>query len=120
MPPSEDQSPIDRVEEVTEDIIRQHFNNGQYYEKVQSGELVTRIKDRSHPERLPPGEPICTWSQIIVYYTKTGEPVAYVHQYLRPDGTIGASGRPDPKRLFLPDRTLFVRARPRQARAPRS
>ena len=26
--------------------------------------------------------------------------LARVHQYLRPDGTIGASGKPDPKRLL--------------------
>jgi hypothetical protein len=24
---------------------------------------------------------------------------ASIHRYLRPDGTLGASGRPDPKRL---------------------
>lgn len=26
--------------------------------------------------------------------------VAVVHRYLRPDGTLGASGKPDPKRVL--------------------
>jgi hypothetical protein len=47
----------------------------------------------------------------VYYYTQDGNPIAVVHQYLRPDGTIGASGRPDPKRLFLEDRILAVRSR---------
>ena len=33
--------------------------------------------------------------------------VAGVHQYLRRDGTIGASGRPDPKELFV-NGTLYI------------
>jgi len=27
--------------------------------------------------------------------------VALVHQYLRSDGTLGASGQPDPKRIVI-------------------
>lgn len=30
-----------------------------------------------------------------------GQKVAGVHQYLRVDGTLGASGRPDPKELLI-------------------
>jgi len=98
------------VEWVTEEIIRQDFNDRHLYDKVKSGELTSIIKRSSHPSTAPPGEPVCTWSQIVIYYTRSGEPVAVVHQYLRPDGTIGASGLPDPKRLFLEDRILSVRS----------
>jgi hypothetical protein len=44
--------------------------------------------------------PFCTRSQLISYLDDAGQEVARVHQYLQPDGTLGASGRPDPKRLL--------------------
>jgi hypothetical protein len=34
--------------------------------------------------------------------------VAVMHQYLRPDGTIGASGQPDPKRLVVEGDVWYV------------
>jgi len=97
------------VEWVNKHIIRQYFNNSQLYEQMKSGQLVTYLKRNSHPDRPPAGEPVCTRSQIVFYYTRDGEPAAIVHQYFRPDGTLGASGLPDPKRLFLEDRIISVR-----------
>lgn len=44
---------------------------------------------------------MCTRSQILAYEDPPGKQIAVVHQYLRPDGTIGGSGRPDPKRLMV-------------------
>ena len=98
------------VEWVSREIIRQHFNNGQFYDQVKSGRLVAHLNRSSHPDKPPAGEPVCTWSQIVYYYTPNGDPVAIVHQYLRPDGALGGSGLPDPKRLFLQDRVLSVRS----------
>jgi hypothetical protein len=43
---------------------------------------------------------------MISYRTKDGKEIARVHQYLRSDGTIAASGKPDPKRL-LENGTLY-------------
>ena len=79
---------------------------------ARSGQLATYIKRNSHlsRDRLPGDEPYCTHSQIVYYYAKDGEKLAIVHQYLRPDGTLGASGIPDPKYLRLADRILYVRA----------
>jgi hypothetical protein len=37
---------------------------------------------------------------MVAYYDGQGDEIARVHQYLRPDGTLGAAGRPDPKRIF--------------------
>jgi hypothetical protein len=108
MPQSKQQLP---VEWVTEHIIRQYFNNSQVVEQLKSGQVLARVRKASHPEQPPQGEPVCTWSQIVFYHTQDGAPVAIVHQYLRPDGTIGASGHPDPKRLFLQDRIIAVRAK---------
>ena len=41
--------------------------------------------------------------------------VALAHRYLKPDGTIGGSGRPDPK-LVLQDGILYGQQRKRQPR----
>ncbi len=99
-----------KVEWVSKDIIRQIFNERGIFKKVKTGELTTHVKRNSHPTNPPPaGEPICTWSQIVYYYTQEGEPVAIVHQFLRPDGTIGASGLPDPKRIFIEGRVISTR-----------
>jgi hypothetical protein len=102
-----------KVEWVTEAIIRQIFNERRLYEDALSGRLITRLKRSSHPaDPTPAGQPICTWSQIVYYYDQQGKPLAIVHQFLRPDGTLGASGLPDPKRLFLDDRIISVRSTP--------
>jgi len=37
---------------------------------------------------------------MVAYLDAGGQRIALVHQYLRPDGTIGGSGRPDPKELL--------------------
>lgn len=50
-------------------------------------------------------EPAGTLSQIVAYESD-GNRIALVHRYLRPDGSIGASGRPDPKEL-LEDGILY-------------
>jgi hypothetical protein len=71
--------------------------------------LVTYVKRNSVPATPPQGEPPNTKSQIIYYYDHENNPVAIVHQYLRPNGTIGASGLPDPKRLFIDGKIISVR-----------
>lgn len=53
-----------------------------------------------HPSPPRADEPICTRSQTVAYYDRTGMKVAVVHQFVRKDGDLGASGRPDPKRLL--------------------
>jgi hypothetical protein len=63
------------------------------------------LEDR-HPALPKASEPYCTHSQMISYRDPDNNEVARIHQYLRPDGSIGASGKPDPKRL-LHDGTLY-------------
>lgn len=108
MPPSRSET---AVQWVTEDTIRRRFNDSQLWEQVKSGRLVTHTTRSSHLDSPPCGEPVCTHSQIVYYYAQHGDLVAVVHQYLRPDGTLGGSGRPDPKRLVLQDRIIAVRSR---------
>lgn len=57
------------------------------------------LKER-HPAPPRSGEPLCTKSQIISYICGDLE-IARAHRYLRPDGTIGGSGKPDPKLLVV-------------------
>ena len=76
------------------------FNAGLYWERAQSGELSEKLIRDGHPSPLASREPPCTQSQIIAYLDTKGRKVAIVHQYLRKDGSLGGSGKPDPKKLF--------------------
>lgn len=81
--------------------MQKMFNEGAIWEKAKSGHLrMVQLEDR-HPALTAANEPHCTRSQMISYRDSSGNEVARVHQYLRADGTLGASGRPDPKRLLV-------------------
>lgn len=101
---------------VTPDIICQEFNQRQFYEKAQRGELVQHVfhynTHLKRSQRKELGEPHCTRSQMVIYYDSNGEPVALVHQYKRRDGSLGGSGKPDPKRLFVSGQVIAVRQSP--------
>jgi hypothetical protein len=77
---------------------------------LQQGELWERVLKDKHPSNPPAREPHCTRSQIVQYYDRQGDLIALVHQYLRTDGSIGASGKPDPKRVLHQDVWYYVRA----------
>jgi hypothetical protein len=79
--------------------LRRLFNEAGYWEQVNTGLLREVAMKERHPSPEPSGEPACTRSQMISYRDRAGHEVARVHQYLRPDGTLGGSGKPDPKRL---------------------
>ena len=94
--------------------MRKLFNDGRYFERVQTGELkAVLMEDRPAPPAAdqPPG----TRSQMISYRDASDKEIARVHQYLKADGTLGASRKPDPKRLLIND-TLFrlTKAKDRQ------
>lgn len=76
------------------------FNDGEYWERSQRGEFSVVILEDRHPALTAANEPPCTRSQMLSYRDGAGNEVARVHQYLRANGSIGASGKPDPKRLF--------------------
>lgn len=97
---------------VSEDEIRRTFNGLGWFALVEEGTYTAVLKRNSHLSSPPEGEPFCTHSQIAYYYDTSGQPIAIVHQYRRPDGHLGASGLPDPKRLFLSDRIIAVRSSP--------
>lgn len=81
--------------------IRHRFNAGGYLHLALAGQLQVIVTKNAHPSPpLATSEPICTRSQILSYRDGAGFEIARIHQYVRPDGSMGASGLPDPKRLF--------------------
>lgn len=94
------------IKRILEEEMRARFNANNYADRIKAGELVEHILDDRHPSLTVAHEPFCTHSQMISYRDQDGNEVARVHQYLRPDNTFGASGRPDPKRV-LEDGILY-------------
>lgn len=73
------------------------FNEGKYLERAKAGEFTEKVIADNHPSKPKAKEPFCTRSQIVDYIGHRGHTVVRFHRYLRPDGTLGASGLPDPK-----------------------
>jgi hypothetical protein len=85
---------------ITSAELRRIFNDDALWERAQSGEFEQRVLRARHPAPRQSGEPYCTESQIVGYFLPNGTRIAMVHQYLRPNGSVGASGRPDPKAIL--------------------
>ncbi|MEX2431140.1 MAG: hypothetical protein WD645_04395 [Dehalococcoidia bacterium] len=85
-------------------ILRDVFNKSELVRLTGTGELSALVRRDAivrHPERI--GEVAGTRSQLVRYIDADGELLVEVHQYLRPDGSLGASGLPDPKRMRVGD-----------------
>jgi len=103
------------VRYVGSQMIRQAFNASQLYHRLLSGDLQGTLRKDRHLSRARAanlGSPYCTRSQMLAYFD-TGQLVAIVHQYLQPDGTLGASGRPDPKWLRVGQDIWYYRDEPK-------
>jgi hypothetical protein len=82
------------------------FEEKNLWLRSMTGDLHTvKIAD-GHPAPSQSKEPYCTRSQRLAYVDAAGHAVAHVHQYVRPNGSLGASGKPDPK-LILHEGTLY-------------
>jgi hypothetical protein len=95
------------TQRVSQERLRQIFNEGQYWERVQAGEFRAVLLREANPDPIKSGQPVGTKSQILVYLDSNDIQVALVHQYFRPDGTLGGNGRPDPKKV-LKDGVLYI------------
>jgi len=71
---------------------------GQFYARVQSGEWTAHILESRISTALTQ-ETVEITSVMLSYRDQDGNEMARVHQYERPDGSLAASGLPDPKRL---------------------
>ncbi len=85
---------------------------------MENGQLTPFYLRDAHLTQEERGNHLCTQRQMIRYLDPQGNPVVEVFQYLRADGTLGASGMPDPKRLWLNNEILIAerRAQPRSSR----
>ena len=92
--------PNKKVKFVTKQEIRRLFNTS-ILPKKKKGKFYEKVKKDNHPSRPLAKEPFCTKSQFVVYYDKNHQEVANAHRYLRRDGSLGASGKPDPKQVIL-------------------
>lgn len=95
--------------EVSARELREMFNSGGYWDQYEEGELTALVLADRHPALPKAREPFCTQSMIIALKNKKGKRIALVHLYLRKDGAIGASGKPDPKRLLVGDTLYYVK-----------
>lgn len=75
------------------------FNEGGFLERTAKGELREAIMHSGVPN-AEIGLPAGTKSQMVSYIDANNSEVARAHRFLLPDGTIGASGLPDPKRVM--------------------
>ena len=92
-------------------IVREAFNSGQFWERAQRGELTLEFERDKHYSRQDAREYNFTYrtrSQVLRYFDSNGNWIAVVHQIRNPDGTIGASGKPDPRYLQLENEILRV------------
>jgi hypothetical protein len=95
-----------RSEYVDEDELRRIFNEGRYYERMLAGEFHRTIIDQRRRRR---GDRNVrnAWSQTVEYRDTYGNIVARVHQYRKSDGSLGGSGRPDPK-LVVYEEVIYI------------
>src|SRR6266852_801486 len=87
------------IQRVTSEEMCKRFNEGGYWEKVKSGIWTSHVLE-SNVSTLLSQETVEITSVMLSYRDSEGNEMARVHQFMRPDGTLAASGRPDPKRLF--------------------
>lgn len=95
-------------------MIRRLFNEGGYQARLEAGDLLASV-EKSAPAHPGAGQPPGTVSEMVWYFEQTEKGlrrVVLVHQYVLPDGSIGGSGLPDPKRLLIGEEILIPEGRP--------
>jgi hypothetical protein len=92
---------------ISERDLRDKFNNneGGYPSKI-----ATLLKRTIYNELASPKSSQVPGTRSIVdrYYNEAGQPVMTLHHFLKPDGTLGGSGKMDPKELLV-DGTIYFK-----------
>lgn len=83
---------------MTDAELRARFEAGRYLQRAADGEFVCCLKDECIATSQD--EPVGTRSVMVGDLDRSGYRIFLVHLYLRADGSIGASGREDPKWLY--------------------
>jgi hypothetical protein len=82
--------------------LREIFNTQGFQALIDSGALLETVEAENAPSPAS-GQPSGTLSQLLAYRNSEGRIVLRVHRYLRSDGTLGGSGKPDPKYILHED-----------------
>ncbi len=93
---------------MTSSELRRIFRESNILDRMRSGELRQVLSRDDHPAPPASGQPFCTRSQILSFFDADDNKIVVLHQYKRPDGSLGGSGRPDPKRLLIGRTIYFV------------
>ena len=88
--------------------LRRMFKHSDIPDRISSGELRQVLSRDDHPAPPASHQPFCTRSQILSFFDADDNKIVVPHQYKRPDGSIGGSGQPDPKRLLIGRTIHFV------------
>lgn len=87
-----------------------HLFNTLYWPRIETGEVrIIVVKDR-HLGSFK-NEPQCTRSQYVEFRDSAQTVIGGAHRYLRPDGKLGGSGRPDPKWLLIDNQIFYYSPR---------
>ena len=95
---------------VTAQELFRIFDQSKILQRVKAGELTERVL-RSGPAAPEYGQPPGTESRYVGYIDRAGEKLAEAHYFRCPDGSIGASGRIDPKIVLHQGTLYFVASR---------
>jgi hypothetical protein len=88
------------------------FNNERLLERSESGEW-TKKKRRDNPVSFTDyNGKHCVATQEWSWIDENNVERVRIHQYITEEGDIGASGKPDPKRIFLDNSTMYRLTRP--------
>jgi hypothetical protein len=93
-----DSIPIVRL---TKKQMQELFQKHQLWDKIKSKELKCVVEKERHANPLKSGQVFCTYSQLVSYRNSKDDEVVRAHQYKKPDGTLGASGKSDPFRIDI-------------------
>jgi hypothetical protein len=101
------------IKRVSKEELRSFFNR-LYLSDALAGRMFEVVESEGRPNPLmnqPPG----TVSQIVHLFDGQGQKVAVVHRYKLSDGSLGGSGRPDPKNVLGDDGVLYAPRLPDQS-----
>jgi len=103
--------PLEKIHKTKEEL--QDLFNRYYLHQYERGDLTKVVTWRGRPDpannQLPD-----TKSEIWELYNNRGDYIARVHAYVRADGTLSASGKPDPKELIIGQKRYVIRGIPKK------
>lgn len=86
-------------------ILRRIFNRRKYLEQVNRGQLLVEIE--SKPAGPKAGQVANASADFVLFKSRRHMLLAMAFLYRNPDGTLGGSGKADPKWIRMPNGTAL-------------